>query len=433
MARTRKKKGRNEKGLGTLTLRGKTFLFRLKVNGKEFSETIQKDDLEKAKEERDKILRRLRENAPAINEPPVTVSEILDDYVDHLDARGKKATKGIEQIINANIRPFFKDRLAASVSTQDGKNYRSHRTTVDEAKDSTVNNELKYFLAALRLARRCTPPKITLVPYFTMVKVDNIRKGFLEIVDYHKLLACLPDSLKSFLVLAYHSGCRKSELTNLKWSQVDRELRIIRLDPGTTKNDEGRNLPFYGDMEECLNRQLEIRKAECPDCEYVLFWHKEDADGVAMRQAGNKLESFVKSWDRARKLAGLPDILAHDMRRSAVRNMTQHCGLPEARAMKISGHKTRAVFDRYNIVSLTDIQDAGKKLDDWMKVASAKAEEHERKNPFVFCETTTMKQKVRQMYFVEEKTIEDIMAALNIAESTVYYHLSKTGWRKKLA
>ena len=308
--------------------------------------------------------------------------------------------------------------------------YRMNRRTVDGVQDSTVNKELKHLLAAFNFGRKQTPKKVFEVPYLPMVACDNVRQGFLEIGEYRRLLNCLPDSLKLFLVLAYHSGCRKSELTNLKWSQVRRDLRIMQLEPGTTKNDEGRNLPFYGDMEEWLDRQEQIRNAECPDCEYVLFWHKKDCEAVARRDAGSKLKGFVKSWNRARKKAGLPDILAHDMRRSAIRNMVQYCGLSEAPAIKISGHKTRAVFDRYNIVSLTDIQDAGQKLDAWMKAASAKAATEERNRPVV-PEELTMKQKVRQLYYVEEKPIEEIMAILNIAESTVYYHLSKDGWKEQ--
>jgi integrase len=431
-ARTRRKKGRNEKGLGTLTLRGRTFLFRVKINGKEHAETIQTDDLEKAKEERDRILRRLRAaDALAPNQQNVTVPELLDDYIEHLKDEGCKDALGIEQTLKSKVQPWFVGRLAISVSTQDAKNYRLDRTTLGGVVDETVNKELKYLRAAFNFGRQQTPAKVSEVPYFPMVVRDNARQGFLEIYEYRRLLACLPDSLKPFSVLAYHSGCRKSELTNLKWSQVNRELRVIQLAPGTTKNDDGRNLPFYGDIEETLNKQQAIHRAECPSCEYVLFWHKTDSEGVAKRQAGSKLKGFVKSWNRARIKAGLPDVLAHDMRRSAVRNMVQYCGLSEARAMKISGHKTRAVFDRYNIVSLTDIQDAGSKLDAWMKAATARAEENERTQPIVITpDPMTMKQKVRQLYYVDEKSVEEIMTALNIAESTIYYHLSKDGWRK---
>jgi phage gp37-like protein len=66
-------------------------------------------------------------------------------------------------------------------------------------------------------------------------------------------------------------------------------------------------------------------------------------------------------WAAAVKTAGCPGRLRHDFRRTAVRNMV-NAGVAERVAMTVTGHKTRAVFDRYHIVSPGDLQDVARRL-----------------------------------------------------------------------
>jgi hypothetical protein len=132
--------------------------------------------------------------------------------------------------------------------------------------------------------------------------------------------------------------------------QVDLKAKRIRLEPGTTKNKEGRSLPVYGEMLKSLQSEKEIRDAEYPECQAVFQRH------------GKQVKNFRKAWASACECADLAGLLFHDLRRTAVRNMVR-AGIPEKIAMQISGHKTRSVFDRYNIVSDRDLDLAAQRME----------------------------------------------------------------------
>jgi integrase len=79
------------------------------------------------------------------------------------------------------------------------------------------------------------------------------------------------------------------------------------------------------------------------------------------RFRGARYFDFRKAWASACADAGVAGMLRHDFRRAAVSNMV-NAGLPERVAMTVTGHKTRAVFDRHHIVSPADLQDVAQKL-----------------------------------------------------------------------
>jgi integrase len=149
------------------------------------------------------------------------------------------------------------------------------------------------------------------------------------------------------LALAYNFGFRKSELATMQVRQVDLLNRSLTLDPGTTKNSEGRIVKLTSATLE-LVKQCMLSKT--PDS--FLF----------TRHDGQPIRDFRVSWEILTEAAGLPGLLFHDLRRSAVRNMVRR-GVPEVVAMRISGHKTRSVFDRYNIVNESDLMDAASRIE----------------------------------------------------------------------
>jgi integrase len=132
-------------------------------------------------------------------------------------------------------------------------------------------------------------------------------------------------------------------------------------------------------MEESLTKQYAIRQAEFPDCPFVFFWHTADCKkgltqrGGKLRAPGTQLKGFRDEWTDAVKDAGFPELLIHDLRRSAVSNMIQEFGMDEDDAMIISGHKTRAMLTRYNIRKPGKILKIGTALQDGFQKMRDKA------------------------------------------------------------
>jgi integrase len=137
----------------------------------------------------------------------------------------------------------------------------------------------------------------------------------------------------------------------------------VRLDPGTTKNREGRVFKMTRELRTVLEAQRDERdrlNKQDKLCPSVFFRM------VAEKRGGEKkprpIMSLNKAWAAACVAAGCPGRIPHDLRRTAVRNMVR-AGVPERISMKLTGHKTRPVFERYNIVSDGDLAVAAERLD----------------------------------------------------------------------
>lgn len=189
-----------------------------------------------------------------------------------------------------------------------------------------------------------------------MLKENNIRKGFFEHGDFLALRRRLPGYLRGFITFAYKTGWRKGEISNLTWSQVDMKNRIVYLNPGETKNDEARTVYLDDELRAVIEEQWRDRKKRKAVSRYVF----------TARDGKSKVQDIRKAWAKACTEAKIGNRLFHDFRRTAIRNMIR-AGIQETVAMMISGHKTRSVFDRYNIVSDEDLRLAAVKHEEYIR------------------------------------------------------------------
>src|SRR6185312_11826691 len=276
----------------------------------------------------------------------VTVSQILQLYLDDLRPRKKPYIRAAKGYVRLHLVPALGRSLAADVTSKEIGSYIDLRQS-QKAADGSINRELAVLNRAYVLAMEETPPLLHKKPKIKKLDEDNVREGFLEYPQYRAMIAELPEHQKLILVIGYHLGLRRGEILKLKWTQVDWLENLLILQKRQTKGKQARKAPLYGELRAWLEAAYAKRKSD-----FIIAYE------------GHQISEIKRAWGNARKRAGVPELLVHDLRRTAVRNMIR-AEIPggEKMARLISGHKTRSVFERYNITDERDIQDAGKALE----------------------------------------------------------------------
>jgi integrase len=163
---------------------------------------------------------------------------------------------------------------------------------------------------------------------------ENVREGFINRPEFDAICAPLASDVQDIVKFLYLSAWRSGEAKKLEWNKVDLTDWVVRLTRKNEKTKRPRTLALVGELREIIERRLEKRLPECP-----FVFHRN----------GKLIKSFRRAFKTACKNAGLEGIVPHDMRRSGVRNFSK-AGLSESEGMSISGHRTNAVYKRYNII-----------------------------------------------------------------------------------
>lgn len=341
-----------DRGEGSVFLRGRIWWLKYHVRGRPHRESSASTDRRQAV----LLLRRRLGEVSAGRHAPEAERVRFDDLTqmveDDYRLNGHRSLDRVQRAFK-RLRTHFGYDRAVDITPDRISAYAKARMA-EGAAPATVKNELAALKRGFSLAIRAG--RVHQRPAFPVIRLDNARTGFFEDADYNALRAELPDHLQSVATFAFLTGWRiRSEVVPLRWAQVDLEAGVVRLEPGTTKNREGREFPIRELPELVL--LLQTQRA------YTRAIEHEEGTVIpyVFHRRGRPIKSFRKAWANACRRVGLVGKLPHDFRRTAVRNL-ERAGVPRSVAMKLVGHKTEAMYRRYAIVSPRDLTEGVAKL-----------------------------------------------------------------------
>ncbi|MEW5852419.1 MAG: site-specific integrase [Myxococcota bacterium] len=247
----------------------------------------------------------------------------------------------------AHLVRLLGPRKAATLTVKDVDEYRGKRLSEKTMRGAapsaaTLDREVELLKRFLNYAVTCGSLPSNPIARAKLLHRSNVRTSVLDEEKFKRLVAAADAELKPILVVAFDTGMRKREVLDLEWSYVDLERGVIRLPAEATKTDEARIIYLTARAKAALE-ETPVHK----DCPYVFVNPATKKPWADMKRA----------FDRACVGAGLSGIWFHDLRRSFVTNARRR-GVQESVVMRMSGHRTRAVFDRYNIVEEADLRAA---------------------------------------------------------------------------
>jgi integrase len=209
----------------------------------------------------------------------IRVAELAEEMLREYRVNARKSLRLTEQRWNNHLLPFFGQLRAVDVTTDQINRYIEKRMEGAALK------------RAFYLGYRSSPRKVYHVPVFPRLKENAPRKGFVQEIQYKALCSnCKEPWMRTMVAIAYSFGFRRGELLQMRTQQVDLLNRTITLDPGTTKNGDGRTIKM---TQEVYGALLECVRGKAPD------------DLLFTRKNGKPVRDFRGAWYSLCQKSGL--------------------------------------------------------------------------------------------------------------------------------
>jgi len=344
-------KQRGQRGMGRLYRRNEIWWVQWSTNGQRHRESSNSSDKAVAVRLLKKRLHEAQVGKP-MGVAGTTFTDLMAILLNNYHANGRRSGERAHIALN-RLKEFFGEGCKASDLTADRiVAYQAHRLE-QNISAGTVNYELAMLRHAFRLG--VDADKVPTVPRIKMLTLHNVRQGFFEREQYEAVLRHLPDYARPVIQVAFFTGWRvRSELLTRQWRHIDLDAGWLRLEPNESKNGEGRVYPLTGELLGLLQAQREhVSRIERALGRVI--------PSVFVHDDGRPISDLRYAWKRACYLAGVPNKLVHDLRRTSVRNM-ERAGVPRSAAMKLSGHLTESIYRRYAITDPAMLREGAAKL-----------------------------------------------------------------------
>jgi len=319
--------------MGSVFLRGSTWVGEYKVNGKVKRKALgKKGDITKtmAREE----LRKKEKEAKSGQVDNPLLYDFAKSYIQHVkETLRRRSWYRYEYSLNTLIELYGSKKLS-EITPKDIDDFKEIR--LRKVKPATVNRELSTLRQIYNLAKRWNnfvgenPVSIS-----GLLPEENIKERILTLIEEEKLMSFSNEYLKPIIMTALNTGMRKSEILSLKWSNVDIELGIITIDQTNTKNKKTRRVPINSKLKSLLLEQ----KLKSGGSEHVF-----------LSPSGNPYkfhDSIKNAFNGACRKAGITEFRFHDLRHTAATRMIE-AGASIVAVSKILGHSDLKMTMRYS-------------------------------------------------------------------------------------
>ena len=316
------------------------------TGGKQVRRSLNTHDKQIAEQKRAKFELELHEVRIFGKEPARSFKELIVNYLET-----RQANRGFERLQYA-CRPlvkYFGDTDVTQLNESHVEQYITWRSKF--VTDGTIKREVGALSAAFNHAIKKQKWRIE-NPCLKAErpKEPKGRVRYLTHAEAQRLLQAAESMsftgtrkspvLRDFIELAVNTGCRKGELLNLKWENIDFSTRLLHLEQ--TKSGEWQTVPINEAARQILIRRMRLRDEVCPDTPWV-FFHVVPA---VNSKVGDRVKDVKKSFNSACSRAGIENFRIHDLRHTFASWLVMK-GVPLFEVSKLLRHASIQMTERY--------------------------------------------------------------------------------------